>query len=186
MGWSAQGAAGFPSNHCSLITYRYGACAGAGGPRPRAPTAPAGAPPTPAPTAARPACSHSHPGQPCFPAPTILPRESLLCLLATGRGLPPSPVEPEPRGRIRPSRSGTALRPVLGSAGRPPGQASQTRTGCGPAPRGLGPPPPAPRSPGPSSRANLQLQLPHPPPLPGLGTSPGAGQRFSCGINTFG
>lgn len=84
MGWSAQGAAGFPSNHCSLITYRYGACAGAGGPRPRAPTAPAGGPPPPSPPRPGPPALIPTQGNLAFQLPQFCPGSH--CFVCWPRG----------------------------------------------------------------------------------------------------
>lgn len=103
-----------------------------------------------------------------------------------GRGLLPSPVEPEPRGPIHPLWSGTALLPVPGSAGGLPGQASQTRTGCGPAPRALAPCHHPLVALGRPLMPTCSCSSPHPLAGHAAGvSSPGAGQGLGCGINTF-
>lgn len=108
--WSVQTTVSLSSHQYSLIIYRYSLCPGEGQPCPWVRMAPARLPP------AGPARSHSHPGEPGSPTPTILLWRPWLCFVCWPwrRGLLPSPAELEPRVPPAPSWSSTQAPPIPG------------------------------------------------------------------------
>lgn len=164
-----------PCNQYSLIVYRDRLCPGAG----QARMAPARWPP------ARPACCHSHQGNLALQLPQFY---SGVIALFAGRGGGASCQAQwslNPKVPPAPSWSSSPARALAGWQAAP--QASQhTRAGEGPAPRAWAPchHPLIALSPPPRQSA---AAAPH-PALAGHAaavSSPGAGQQFSCSINTF-